>query len=114
MKSPLFEVLQTGAEIETEELAQCHAEVGVPVGVDGQGDDFGRDTVPHHSFNRGASLPWRNYLGDWHDATDTAQGDTAFATATRSAQMLGEYAAFSTLHPVKTCPSPVRRAAPTR
>ena len=33
-------------------------------------------------YNRGARLPWRNYLGDWHDRDDTPQGDAHFAVAT--------------------------------
>jgi Disaggregatase related repeat/Polysaccharide lyase 14 len=40
------------------------------------------DGATRDYYNRGASLPWRNYLGDWHDASDIAQGDAPFAMTT--------------------------------
>lgn len=40
------------------------------------------DGATRDYYNRGASLPWRNYLGDWHDASDIPQGDAPFAMIT--------------------------------
>jgi len=40
------------------------------------------DGATRDYYNRGAALPWRNYLGDWHDANDVGQGDTPFAMTT--------------------------------
>ncbi|MEM7248936.1 MAG: DNRLRE domain-containing protein [Acidobacteriota bacterium] len=46
-------------------------------GTDGLDDGATRDF-----YNRGALLPWTNFLGDWHDADDVPQGDRAHAVAT--------------------------------
>jgi hypothetical protein len=40
------------------------------------------DGATRDFYNRGARLPWRNYLGDWHDRDDTPQGDAYFGMAT--------------------------------
>ena len=39
------------------------------------------DGATRDDYNRGALLPWSNYLGDWRDAADVAPGDAAYATA---------------------------------
>ncbi len=33
-------------------------------------------------YNRAGLLPWRNFMGDWRDIDDVAQGDTPFAVTT--------------------------------
>lgn len=33
-------------------------------------------------YNAAGRLAWRNFMGDWHDARDTAQGDAPYAAAT--------------------------------
>ncbi|MGB0582004.1 MAG: polysaccharide lyase [Limisphaerales bacterium] len=38
-----------------------------------------RDGANRQYYNQPARLPWRHLLGDWHDAKDVAQGDSAFA-----------------------------------
>jgi hypothetical protein len=37
------------------------------------------DGATRDYYNRAALLPWDNYLGDWRDAEDSAQGSTAYA-----------------------------------
>lgn len=32
-------------------------------------------------YNAAGNLPWRNFMGDWRDAEDIAQGETPYATA---------------------------------
>ncbi len=32
-------------------------------------------------YNSAGRLPWKNFMGDWHDAKDTAQGNEAYATS---------------------------------
>ncbi len=36
------------------------------------------DGATRDFYNRGARLPWRNFMGDWHDASSIAQGDNPF------------------------------------
>ncbi len=31
-------------------------------------------------YNAAGNLPWKNFMGDWRDAKDVAQGDSAYAT----------------------------------
>ncbi len=33
-------------------------------------------------YNSAAKLPWNNFMGDWHDAKDVAQGNAAYAVTT--------------------------------
>ncbi len=39
------------------------------------------DGASRDYYNRAALLKWSNYMGDWRDAQNTAQGDTAYAVA---------------------------------
>ncbi len=40
------------------------------------------DGATRDYYNRAAQLAWDNYMGDWWDANDVAQGDTPYATTT--------------------------------
>ncbi len=37
------------------------------------------DGATRRYYNRAARLPWKNFMGDWHDANDVPQGSTAYA-----------------------------------
>ena len=39
------------------------------------------DGANREHYNRAAALPWKNFMGDWCDANDIAQGNAAFAIA---------------------------------
>jgi hypothetical protein len=39
------------------------------------------DGASRDFYNRAARLSWQNFMGDWRDAKDLAQGDAAFAVA---------------------------------
>jgi hypothetical protein len=68
--------METGGEVEDEpvDLTACRTWAE---GLDDSDDGATRDF-----YNRGAGLPWRNFLGDWLDAAGTEQGEMAYATAT--------------------------------
>ncbi len=42
-------------------------------------------------YNRGAQLPWRNFMGDWDDINGVAQGDAAFASVSMIDDDVDEY-----------------------
>ncbi len=44
-----------------------------------EGTQEADDGATRDFYNRGARLPWRNTMGDWHDADGQGQGDSAFA-----------------------------------
>jgi hypothetical protein len=46
--------------------------------IEGERND---DGASRDSYNRAAQLSWENFMGDWRDAKDVAQGDAAFAVA---------------------------------
>ena len=39
------------------------------------------DGATRDFYNRAGFLPWQNFMGDWRDANDTAQGNKPYATA---------------------------------
>lgn len=41
----------------------------------------GSDGANREHYNRAAQLPWKNFMGDWRDAKDVEQGDSAYAIA---------------------------------
>jgi len=45
--------------------------------AEGPGDTHG---ASRDYYNSSGALAWDNYMGDWHDAADTPQGDVAYAT----------------------------------
>ncbi len=47
-----------------------------------EGTSAHNDGATRDFYNRGAALPWRNFLGDWHDATGAAQGETPYTATT--------------------------------
>ena len=59
-----------------------------------EGLDDADDGATRDFYNRGAGLPWRNYLGDWLDADGAEQGDTPYATATLTDDDTGETASL--------------------
>lgn len=58
-------------------------------GLDDEDDGATRDF-----YNRGAGLPWRNFLGDWVDADDAEQGSNPYAVATVTDDDTPETAVF--------------------
>jgi hypothetical protein len=61
------------ALVPTASAVQNHWAEGTSDRADGASRDY---------YNRAALLKWDNYMGDWRDAKNTAQGDTAYAVAT--------------------------------
>ncbi len=53
-----------------------------------EGSEQANDGAAREYYNRGAMLPWKNFLGDWVDAQGQAQGNVPFAIAriTQSAE----------------------------
>jgi hypothetical protein len=49
------------------------------------------DGATRDYYNRAARLPWRNYLGDWHDANGSSQGNTPFGMTTLIDDNTAEY-----------------------
>jgi hypothetical protein len=47
---------QAWTSIEAQELPHGHAEIGIPVGINGQPFNIGDRGLPHHAFNGGARL----------------------------------------------------------
>ncbi len=44
-----------------------------------EGSSQHNDGANREYYNRSAVLPWKHFLGDWRDANDTEQGETAYA-----------------------------------
>lgn len=59
-----------------------------------EGLDDEDDGATREFYNRGAGLPWRNYLGDWLDSAGVEQGDAAYAIATLTDDNTPETASF--------------------
>jgi len=47
-----------------------------------EGTQAADDGATRDYYNRAARLAWDNYMGDWWDANDVAQGDAPYGTAT--------------------------------
>ncbi|MBN1671145.1 MAG: DNRLRE domain-containing protein [Kiritimatiellae bacterium] len=47
-----------------------------------EGSPGTNDGATRDYYNRGGVLPWNHYLGDWRDADNAAQGNTAYASTT--------------------------------
>jgi hypothetical protein len=47
-----------------------------------EGTQAADDGATRDYYNRAARLAWDNYMGDWWDANDVAQGDAPYSTAT--------------------------------
>jgi Polysaccharide lyase 14/Disaggregatase related repeat len=65
--------------------------VGSLCGMWAEGTQEGDDGATRDYYNRGAQLPWRNYLGDWHDANGDPQGDVPFTQTTITDNNTEEY-----------------------
>lgn len=47
-----------------------------------EGSAAGGDGATRDYYNRAGLLEWKNFMGDWRDAADRAQGERPYATAT--------------------------------
>ncbi|MEM7394254.1 MAG: polysaccharide lyase, partial [Verrucomicrobiota bacterium] len=57
----------------------------------GEGTQALDDGATRDYYNRAARLEWRNFLGDWHDRDDVAQGTNPFAVTTLVDDNTAEY-----------------------
>lgn len=80
MQHPLSHAAVQWLRVTAALLASAAAIIAVPRKhdwIEGRGI---RDGANRDYYNQPARLPWRNFLGDWHDAKNVPQGDAAYAT----------------------------------
>jgi hypothetical protein len=68
-------------------------------GTPGRDDGATRDY-----YNRAGRLAWRNFLGDWHDASNQPQGDQPFAQITLTRRQLGQVVEWDVSELIKLWP----------
>ncbi len=56
-----------------------------------EGSQAADDGATRDFYNRAASLPWANFLGDWHDAAGTPQGDVPYDSVSMVDDDVAEY-----------------------
>ncbi|QDT09675.1 polysaccharide lyase [Stieleria marina] len=63
---------EVGGHIEEQTSGLANWAAGSPQHNDGANREY---------YNAGANLPWKNFMGDWRDASDAEQGAAAYAVA---------------------------------